>query len=144
MTTNSPLSRRSILTTSVATLAGTALAAAAPLSLAKSEVVAAQAPDPALEAVRNCDAALQRFKAIMDDPDEEDLADEASDDSLEAWLELCEVTPTTIAGAAALVSYMAVYSEKEGGADTAQEVLTALAASLEEFAAAAGQEERHV
>jgi hypothetical protein len=146
MATTPRVSRRSILTLVSATFAGTALVVA-PLSLAKASAPAAQAPDqapdPALEAVRNCDAALQKFKAIMEDPDGEDLVDEASDDSLEAWYELCEVIPTTVAGAAALVSYMAVYSEEEGGSDTAQEALTALAASLRKFANAAGQEDSH-
>jgi hypothetical protein len=110
--------------------------------LTSVSALAAQASDPALEAVRNCDAVLEKFKAIMADPDGGDLADAASSDSFEAWVELCEVTPTTIAGAAALANYMAVYSKEEGGADTAQEALTALAASLKKFAAAAGQELR--
>lgn len=103
--------------------------------LASVSALAAQAPDPALETIRNCDAVLEKFKAIMDDPDGGDLADEASNNSFEAWLKLCEVAPTTNAGAAALASYMAIYSKEEGGADTAQEALTALAASLEKFAA---------
>jgi len=36
------------------------------------------AADPAIEAVRNCDAIQQEFKAIIDDPAGGDLVDEAS------------------------------------------------------------------
>jgi hypothetical protein len=112
--------------------------------LTSVSALAAQGPDPVLEAIRNCDAVLEKFKAIMDDPDGGDFADEAASDSIEAWYELFEVVPTTIASAAALASYMAVYSKEERGADTAQEALTALAASLEKFAAAVRQQRRLV
>jgi hypothetical protein len=103
----------------------------------------AKGADPAFEAVSKCDAALRAFKATIADPDGDYLVDEASDASFAAWCALFTITPTTIAGAAALASYMAIYSEEEGGSDTAQEALTALAASLQKFAAAVERDGGH-
>jgi hypothetical protein len=104
----------------------------------------AKGADPAIEAVRKCDAALQAFKATIADSDGADVVDdEASAASIAAWYELFTVTPTTVAGAAALASYMAAYSKEEGGVDTAQEALTALAASLQKFVAVVDQDGGH-
>jgi hypothetical protein len=144
------LSRRALLAVSAAaaattaTLAGTA-AAALPALI--------HAPDPAIVAVRECQAALDAYKAALDaeadenSTEDDDLLEErvhvTSRASLEAWYELFTVTPTSIAGAAALASYMVEYTVEEGGADTGEEALTALAAALQRFATAVGQEGRH-
>jgi hypothetical protein len=112
-----------------------------------------RAADPALEAVRNCESALHAYKAALaeyenadatkDDHAPECSVDEASAAWEVAWHRLSNVTPTTIAGAAALASFMAKYAAEEGGADDGEEALTALAASLQRFAATVEQDGSH-
>jgi hypothetical protein len=63
--------------------------------------------------------------------------DEAWNAWLAEWRKVLAVTPATIPGAAALAVFMALHSQESGGMGAAQEALTALAASLKGFAAAA-------
>jgi hypothetical protein len=109
--------------------------------------------DPALEAISECKSALEALKAALDaeadanSTEDDDLlkerVHEASRASLEAWHGLFTVTPTSIAGAAALASFMAKYAAEEGGADDGEEALTALAVSLQRFAATVEQDGSH-
>jgi hypothetical protein len=144
------LSRRALLAVSAAAAATTAtLAGTAAIALP----MLVQDPDPAVVAVRECQAALDAYRAAIYERDVEGSdkdydvldrrAETAGDASRQAWLKLLTVTPTTVAGAAVLASYMVEYTVEEGGADTGEEALTALAASLQKFAAAVGQEGHH-
>jgi hypothetical protein len=119
------------------------------LASASEIPTSAQPADPALEAVRNCQSALQAFKAALAESENPDStkdryvlsarANKASGMSMNAWRALFEVTPTTVAGAAALATYMLKYNREEGGADTAEEALEGLAGGLHRFAAAIEQ-----
>ncbi len=113
MATTPHVSRRSILTAASATLAGAILAVplSAPAALAGA-LASPTAIDPALVAIRKCQDALQEFRRVLhaEDYGEDDVCkgdvDDASDASLDAWEALFDVTPTTLAGAAALAEYM--------------------------------------
>jgi secreted PhoX family phosphatase len=150
MTNEMNLSRRTLLAVSAAaaattaTLTGTAVAALP---------VHVQNPDPAIVAVRECQASEDAFEAAIYEQDiegsDEDYdvldrrADEAADTHRQAWRRVLTVTPTTVAGMATLASYMAKYNTEAGGADTGEEALTALAASLQRFATAVEREGSH-
>lgn len=135
MSKQANLSRRALMNSTLAAVAMTSLP------------VAAQPCDPALEAIKDCKYAWEAYGAALserDDPEViedydllEDRAAEAMYAWLSAWRKVLTVTPTTIPGAAALAVFMSVHSMESGGVDTAQEALTALAASLQDFAAIA-------
>jgi hypothetical protein len=156
MATNPHVSRRSLLTAASAALAGTAVAAIPASAAVSTPAVALTSPaaiDPALVAIGKCQDVLKAYQVALHERDYnenedydilEDRVYEASDASLDAWRALFNVTPTTLAGAAALATYMLKYHREEGGTDTAEEALEGLAGGLRRFAAAVGQGSGHV
>ena len=83
------------------------------------------------------------FPACDQPSPEKDAAREACDAWVEAWKNILVVVPTTVAGAAALVTFMAEHSHESGGLETPQLTLNELALSLQAFATGAGQDGRH-
>src|SRR5215212_6404649 len=98
------LSRRALVTTDAAALDGTAVAAA-PLSLAS-----AAGPDPVLALMEKHRAIHQAREDAPEDFDDE-TSGEMTDAEWDAWEDLLECRPTTLAGAIAFTAYVAEFNQ---------------------------------
>ena len=127
MATTTHVSRRSLLTATAATLAGTAVAAA-PLALAKGVE-----SDPIFALIDAHRAARQAHGAACEaQPWDEAAAHEACDAEWDAWADLLACDATTVAGAAAFACYALRHAEAMGGEwgmneETAAQALEAVA-----------------
>jgi hypothetical protein len=140
MATTSHVSRRSLITAVGAALAGTALAAA-PLGIAK-----ASEPDPVFAAIEAYRVACKAHHTAIDASDAAQTAfgfdsKEYKDayaasvnacwDESNAWWDLVETRPTTIAGLIAYVRHFAEHGEALHCEQSAPETLLVIAEVLE-------------
>ena len=122
MATTTHVSRRSLLTATAATLAGTAVAAA-PLALGNA------GPDPILALIGKHKAAYRAHGSACEvNPWDEEAARAACHAEWDVWADLIAREATTMAGAVAFARYAQEHVENMGGNDeTAAEALEAVA-----------------
>jgi hypothetical protein len=107
--------------------------------------------DPAFAAIEECRDAWKAYGDALTARDSvgypesekpgplKDAAREAMEEWREAWEQVQATQPTTLAGAAALASYMVESVHDQGSLDVGDKALEALAARLREMAEARGQ-----